>query len=284
VGSSCSDTSGPNGAPALTNSIVFVSDLTGEYQLYSMNIDGTNVQRLTDIPGLKRDPAVSPDGRTIVFAVSTNPYDQKATLYSVRSDGTHLTQLTHSTAVFDVNPSWTPDGRRISFSRSLGDTTSVYEMRANGTDVANRVHHHGVDYQPVWRPGGSTFLFMSDRDHLGGINGELYSSDATGLSIHAVVEGFDAAWSPTGDKFVFKRDGQLWISDSSDGSSVRQLTSFLSSFYQPSWSPDGQKIFFASSAGPYEAIYWVDAANGAGPYQLTDSNYGDCSSLTLTKH
>lgn len=211
---SCSDSSsGPNGgAPALTNSIAFISDRTHTDQLFVMNADGSNLRQLTDIPGQKADDTVSADGRSIAFTVYPNDFELITHLYIVGSDGTKLTKLT-DTRNFDSHPSFSADGQNIIFSRSAGDTTSIYEIRTDGSHLANFIHHHGQDYNATVRPGSSSLLFVSDRDHLGGINSEIYSSDGLGLAVHPLVEGFDPAWPPDGQKFLFKRDGQIWISD-----------------------------------------------------------------------
>ena len=248
-----------------------------------MDADGNNFRQLTDTAGQKFDVAVSPDGRSVAFALLPNAYEVNTDLYSVNSDGTGLKRLTHDHAL-DREPSFSHDGSTISFSRSAGDSTSIYRIHSSGDGLAAIIHHHGNDWHSVYRPGSTSMLFVSDRDQLGGINSEIYSAEAGGLSIHPLVEGFDPAWSLSGSKFLFKRDGQIWISDTPDGSSVRKLTSFLSSFYTPSWSPDEQKIIFTSSAGPYAAIYWVDVNDGSVPHQLTSGDYGDCWSATYTLH
>jgi TolB protein len=283
MAASCSSASdGPNGPPPLTNSIVFTSDFTDAAQVYVMNADGTNVRALTDIPGYKIDPAVSPDGRKIAFALGANVYEQATVIYIMNSDGSDLKQLTHSSDL-DRNPSFSSDGSEIVFSRSHFDSASIYKMRTDGTHLVNMIHH-GVNLNAVWRPGARSILFVSDRDHLGGINSEIYQSDALGLSIRPLVSGFDPAWSPSGTKFLFKRDGQIWISDTPDGTHVRQLTNFLSSYYSPSWSPDERTIIFTSIAGGSYEIFSVDATDGSGPQQITSGFYQNIFGVTFTRH
>jgi len=248
-----------------------------------MNTDDTNLRQLTDVPGLKIDPAVSPDGRKIAFALGAVAYLEQTVIYIMNSDGTGLTQLTHGTDL-DRQPSFSADGTEIVFSRSHADSASIYKMRTDGSHLENILHHHGVDLEAVWRPGASSILFVSDRDHLGGINSEIYTSNALGLFVKPLVSGFDPAWSPSGTKFLFKRDGQIWISDTPDGTSVRQLTSFLSSYYTPSWSPDERTIIFTSYTQGSSEIFSVDATDGSGPHQLTSGYYQNIFGVTYTRH
>lgn len=280
---SCGSSDGPNGAPALVNSIVFVSDRTGAEEIYVMNGDGSNVRQLTTSGGYKSYPVVSPDGRKIVFTEGILEDHEVAPLYIINSDGTGLRQLTHSNAL-DYQATWSPDGNGIAFSSTRDGNNEIYLMSADGTDQINITRNAGADYAPVWRPGARSILFASDRDHLGGENGEIYSLNMLGFSVTPLVAGFDPAWSPSGSKFLFKRDGQIYISDTPDGSSVRQLTSFLSSFYTPSWSPDERTIIFTSFVSGYEAIWAINADDGTGLHQLTTSDMLDCAYVTYTRH
>lgn len=283
VAASCGSSSdGPNGPPPLTNSIVFTSDRTGTYQVYVIDADGSNPRRLTDVPGFKIDPAVSPDGRKIAFALGADPLLQQSLIYIMNSDGTDLEQLTRGTDL-DRHPSFSSDGTEIVFSRSHFDSASIYKMRTDGTHLQNLIHHK-VNLNAVWRPGASSLLFVSDRDQLGGINSEIYKADAQGFLIQPLVEGFDPAWAPSGTKFLFKRDGQIWISDTPEGASVRKLTSFLNSYYTPSWSPDERTIIFTSYAEGAQEIFSVDATDGSGPHLLTSNEYQNIGGVTFTRH
>ena len=76
---------------------MFSSLLDGTYQLYSMNVDGTDVVQLTHTPEEEREvlPAVSPDGRKIAFVNRIGPEDDFYTeyLYVMNADGTNPVRL-----------------------------------------------------------------------------------------------------------------------------------------------------------------------------------------------
>jgi Tol biopolymer transport system component len=281
---SCSDSStAPYNGPSLTNAIVLVSDRTGQEEIYSMNADGSDIHQLTTTGGFKSFPAVSPDGRFIVFTSGLIEADERTALIRINADGTGLTHLTDSTRL-DYQATWSPDGSQIAFSTTRDGNNEIYVMSSSGFKQTNMSRNDQADYDAAWSPSSSTLLFVSSRDGLGGINGEIYSGNARGDSIRPLISGFDPAWSPSGSQFLFKRDGQIYVSDYPNTSTVRQLTSFLSSFYTPSWSADGSSLVFASATNGYMAVWAVSAVDGTGLHQLTDETMRDCYYVTTTRH
>ena len=281
----CSDSPvAPYNGVRLTNSIVLVSDRTGSEEIYAMNVDGSNFRQLTSTGGFKSYPAVSPDGRFVVFTSGLIEATELTSLVRINADGTGLKHLTDSTRL-DYQPTWSSNGGEIAFSTTRDGNNEIYVMSADGSRPRNVTRNSHVDYDAAWSPSTASLLFVSDRDHLGGINSEIYASTSRGDSVRPLVEGFDPAWAPDGSKFVFKKDGQLYIANYPDASSATQLTSFLSSFYTPSWSADGSVIVFASIAeGPYMAVWAANAVDGTGLHRLTDETMGNCYFVTTTRH
>ena len=95
--------------------------------IYVMDADGSNVQRLTDNQAANFCPYFHPDGQRVIF--SSNLGDEKKRefdLYSVKIDGTGLEQITH-TPDFDGFPMFSPDGKLFvwcsnRFNREQGET------------------------------------------------------------------------------------------------------------------------------------------------------------------
>lgn len=89
-------------------------------------------------------------------------------IYSLRTDGTELVQLTH-TLEFEHFASWSPDGSRILFARSpeyddADYPSDVWVMNADGSGERRLTDWPGFDSFPVWSPDGSWIAFASDRD------------------------------------------------------------------------------------------------------------------------
>lgn len=100
--------------------IYFHSDRYGTDDLFAMNIDGSNVQRLTDGESNENTPRISPDGTRILFASNDsfpkNEYKQRTSeLYVMNADGTQKQRLTNNNRD-EFFPSWTEDGSGVVYS------------------------------------------------------------------------------------------------------------------------------------------------------------------------
>ena len=279
-GGSSSD--GPNGPPALTNHIVFVSDRSGANQIHVMTGNGDVVQLLATTPGPKTDPVISPDGKKIVFTVGTLQAGTASALWIVNSDGTGLKQLTNDGAI-DVRPTWSPDGSQLAFTSTRDGNAEIYVMNADGTAQTNITNNSADDDTPTWSPDGRTILFGSDRDGSGG-EGKVYSMTTSGGSVTPLVDGYNPEWSPTGTRFLFERSAQIWISESPTGSNVRQVTTDQNFHFTAGWSPDESKLVFASDSSGKEEIWTVNSADGTNATQLTPNSDGESWTPNWSRH
>ena len=86
--------------------IAFTSEREGNAEIYIMNADGSNPQRLTNDPAYDAWPVWSPDGSHIAFTSTRNG---EADIYVMDADGSNLRRLTYDDAI-DIWPDWSPDG------------------------------------------------------------------------------------------------------------------------------------------------------------------------------
>jgi len=272
---------GPTGPPALTNTIIFVSDRTGSDELYTMHGDGTGVHMIPTTAGVKTDPAVSPDGKKIVFTVGAIDVGTASPLWVVNSDGTGLGQLTTDGAN-DYRPSWSSDGSHIAFVSTRDGNAEIYVMNADGTGQTNITNNAADENSPSWSPSGNTILFASDRDSAAGI--AVYTMTPTGDSVTPLVAGYDPEWSPSGTRFLFLRGSQIWISENAGASSVRQVTADVFLHFTPGWSPDESKLTYSTSTTSNEEIWTINSADGDSATQLTPDSDGDNFTPSWTRH
>jgi len=147
--SKISSSYGINVSPAVSPNghyIAFVSDRGGSPQIYIMNRDGSNIRRLTFEGSYNTSPSWSPKGDRIVF-VGQRGRNQ---IFTIRPDRTELTQLTVSGN--NEDPSFSPDGRYITFSSDRDGMKGIYIMRANGEFQRRITSKRQMAFGPNWSP------------------------------------------------------------------------------------------------------------------------------------
>ena len=196
--------------------IAFVSQRDGDFEIYVMDADGGNQQRLTNNPGDDRFPSWSPDGKRIAFSARRpghfeNNFGTTYEIYAMDADGGNEQRLTENRNN-DWHPSWSPDGKRIAFSSDRkGDLQNfeIYAMDADGGNEQRLTENRAHDRFPSWSPDGKRIAFFSSRDG----NTEIYVMDADGENQQNLTNNRHAddspAWlnspfsvSPTGKKFT----------------------------------------------------------------------------------
>lgn len=257
--------------------IVFESDRSGNFEVYVMNEDGTNVVNLTNNSALDYEPDWSPDGSKIAFVSRRTGSDE---IYVMNADGSGLTQLT-ATIGTDRAPAWSPDGSKIAWESKRDGNDEIYVMNANGSSETNLTKHFADDSHPAWSPDGTRIAFHSDRDANKGYEVYVMNPNGTGVvNLTNNAADFDArpAWSPDGSKlaFVSSRDGNLEIyMMNANGSGQTRLTSHPELDSYPEWSPDGSSIAFRSDRTGNVEIYMMKA-DGSSPANRTNNQATDC--------
>ena len=143
--------------------IVFAGAGQGEqgFDLYVMNADGSEVERITDLPGDEFAPAWSPDGERILFAFDDGAVtDFRAGLATVAPDGSRLTELFERTNENVDLPLWSPDGDEIGFTLFTEGIPAAYRIAADGSDLT-RLRDEPVVFLG-WTPDGRRILLHQD--------------------------------------------------------------------------------------------------------------------------
>jgi len=258
--------------------LVFYSDRDGNPEIYSMNVDGSGLTRLTNDPGFDDSPEISPDGRQIVFLTARHdPQPRfpnlKYEIYTMDIDGGNLKRLTSSDAAED-HPSWSPDGSKILFDADYdGDGFyEIYSMDQDGAHVTRLTMNESNDQFADWSPDGSQISFSSDRNG----NWDIFVMDADGSNQQALTDDPDwelfPAWSPDSSQIVFtglvpnSRNTDVFLMNA-DGTDFRQLTDSPGFDENPVFSPDGDQIAFQTQRDGNFEIYLMDQ-DGSGQHSL----------------
>jgi dipeptidyl aminopeptidase/acylaminoacyl peptidase len=108
------------------------------------------------------DPKISPDGRSVAFAVATpdmNANRNASNIWIVPTAGGEAAQLTQSG--HDTSPAWSPDGKTLAFLSSREGTSQVYVLSMEGGE-AHPITHLSTGADMVkWSPDGKTIAFTS---------------------------------------------------------------------------------------------------------------------------
>ena len=183
------DDQSPSWSPDGTK-IVFDSTRDGDFgvrELYVMNADGTNVQRLTnfeELEGQARGPVWSPDGTQIVYTarISTLPWR----LHIMNADGTGDQVIQPENFDMAGAPSWAPDASKFVIEGSLDGTPDLfYTMEPDGSnlqalpntndegDTGSGTSNSWPRFSPdgtrilfdqnIWIPSAGSFYVMSQR-------------------------------------------------------------------------------------------------------------------------
>ena len=236
-------------------------------------------------PSWMRYPALSPDGKTIVFTY-------KGDLYKVASGGGTAVQLTQHEA-HDFMPVWSPDGSSIAFASDRFGNFDVFVINANGGESRRLTFHSASEYPYSFSPDGKAVYFgaarmdlVSNRQFPTGSLPELYKVPASGGRTLQVLTtpAEDVRWSKDGHSFLYhdKKGGEntwrkhhqssiardIWLYNSKTGEH-RQLTKFAGEDRNPVWASNDKMVYYLSEANGSFNVYRFSIDNPATPTAVT---------------
>ncbi len=196
-----------------------------DFDIYTAAPDGSDIQRLTEVPGYDAEATLSFDGQTIVF---TSTRDGDLDIYTMDVDGSDVRRLTDA-AGYDGGPFFSPDGSMIVYRAwhptdedELADYRSlladelirpvrldIWVMNADGSEQRRVTDLGGANFAPFFHPDGQRIIFASNHHNADPAdrNFDLFmvSVDGTGLTQITTEGTFDGfpMFSPDGSKLVF---------------------------------------------------------------------------------
>lgn len=225
-------------------SILFSSNIDGDYELYAMDAGGElpeDWSQLTDNNWDDRGPVHSPDERYIAF-FSDETGRRQLYLMDLGNDG-KITPLGEQYGEF---PAWSPNSSWLAFATDLPNDAdrklAIFDVEERQRIAATA--SNSDDFWPRWHPINGLEIVFTRLVNSAMANTYICEYPCTAGNERPLVSGSNNGapdWSPDGQHLVFYKDGgdgvNIWIMNR-DGSNQQQITfSGLSFDTQPRWSP-----------------------------------------------
>ena len=236
-------------------------------QIYTMNVDGSNVKMVSTGAGRTTCSYIFPGGKRILYSstqLGSSDCPQKPDfsqgyvwavypdydIFTARPDGSDLKQLTN-TPGYDAETTITLDGKKLVFTSMRDGDLDIYTMNADGTDVRRVTNELGYDGGPFWSYDGKQIVYRANHPQT-----ERAKADYLRLLKQNLIR-------PTAL--------EIWVMNA-DGSNKRQVTRNGKANFGPYFFPDGKRIIFASNmddpGGRNFDLYKINV-DGSGLERLT---------------
>ncbi len=210
-------------------------------QIYTMNIDGSNVKMISNGEGRTTCAYFLPNGRRVLYSSThlgskdcpARPDFSKGYVWAVypsfdiftsRPDGSDLKRLT-ATPGYDAETTISREGKLVFTSMRDGDL-DIYTMDADGKNVRRLTNELGYDGGPFWSYDGKQIVYRAN---------------------HPKTEKEKTEYSSLlKDNLIRPTALEIWVMNA-DGSNKRQVTSNGKANFAPYFFPDGKRIIFASN-------------------------------------
>lgn len=243
----------------------------GNGEIYLVDSDGENLERVTSYGTITLSPAWSPDGTRIAF---TSYKDGEPRLYERELATGRERQIAPEVGPNVWTPAYHSNGKEIAFAVSRGTGTEI--VRYNLVDRCCPVRITGGgrrdDLSPAFSPDGRRMAFMSNRlgqPHIYVMPADGGEADLVSPYVYGEPGYFTSPdWAPVGDRIAFHgrianaRFHILVAEASGRGMRVVQLTADGSN-EDPSWAPDGRHLVFSGQRREGSGLFVVDAVTGA---------------------
>jgi len=236
-------------------------------QIYTMNVDGSNVKLISTGQGRTTCSYFFPNGKRILYSSThlgakecpPRPDFSKGYVWAVypsfdiftaRPDGSDLKRLTNSPG-YDAESTITRDGKKIVFTSTRDGDLDIYTMDADGRNVKRLTSELGYDGGPFWSYDGKQIVYRANHPQT-----EKDKTDYVSLLKNNLIR-------PT--------TLEIWVMNA-DGSNKRQVTRNGKANFAPYFFPDSKRIVFASNMndprGRNFDLYTINV-DGTGLEQIT---------------
>lgn len=215
--------------------LAFARRIGGNWELYLVNADGSELKRLTNNRRNQFNPVWSPDGSKLAFEDWGNKLGSKMNIGVYRVARGTFRRVTAKRVGVKTNPSWSPDGRWLAFTRCTGGC-GIYRIKPSGKRF-DRLAKKGR--LPAYSPDGKILFSRTSG---------LWLMQGNGSGKLALTDGnVDSAyWSPDGSQIAFSRisgeSKSIWFMDAEGSQKERVVEG--DQIYLFGWSPSGSSLLY----------------------------------------
>ena len=249
--------------------IAFSNNSTKNKEIYMVDYDGENLQKLTNDKSIALLPRWSKDGRIFYTTYKYRNPD----IFAIDLRAGKIAPVIIRGGLSLIG-GVSPDGKALVFTSSGGSNPSIYIYNLE-THVKQRITNKAsVDGSPSYSPDGKYITFVSNRAG----NPQIYVMELATGQTRPLTKNFNWSdtpqWSPTGEWIVFSgRESpyhpmDIFLVDLT-GTQLRRLTTDSGSNEDPTWSPDGRFIAFTTTRNGKRQLYMMDM-DGSAPHLLAD--------------
>jgi dipeptidyl aminopeptidase/acylaminoacyl peptidase len=267
--------------------IVFASSRAGDFEIYTMRPDGSDVRQLTANRSDEATPVWSPDGTLVAFRGATGDSDDALVheVFVMRADGSDRKRLTDN-RLLDLVSGWTADGDVVSW-RCRGRTDlppcELLVIEPDGSGERRVFETPNFVLVSVGAFDGEVYASLLNPDARSLEDARRYAIDVETGAARPARDGIPL---PGGENRLIETDKdengsclfhdcighapEIYVDD-------RRLTHTKGYDHHARWSPRGQRIVFARIANDDGDDYelWVMNADGSCETQLTDNRVWD---------
>lgn len=271
--------------------IVFVSDRNSRgsktvKEIYMMDFDGKNVQQITNHGGIAIGPAMSQDGRWLVYSLISNSGGKRNNNLYLMDVHTKEAKIISQREGMNSGAVFMPGGKSIALTLTVSGNAEIYEMDLDTKNLRKITNHFSSDVDPSITYDGKLMTILSDRPGKAMIYTLDPNSEEKNVKRISFVGQFNATprFSPDGREIVFAS----WLDNcfdifriNADGSGLSRLTKDFGSNEDPTYSNDGEFVAFTSQrvisrVKADQNIYIMDKDGGI--LGAVTAGFGNCIS------
>jgi TolB protein len=261
---------------AAATRIAFVQQGRGAKEIYLVDFDGENVQRVTGDGSISLSPAWSPDGARLAFT----SYRSGAPLLYERDLASGRDRLLSDRQGINITPAYAPDGRSLAFASTVAGATEVVLSDLARGGVQQLTQGRRFDsLSPSFSPDGRRVAFVSNR--LGEPHIYVMQLGGEPRLVSEYVyggRGYNVSpdWSPRGDFIAYhsRISGQMQLMMVGASGGTPRLLTNAGTNEDPSWAPDGRHVVFSSPDRDGGGLFVLDTVSGRVRPLLRGRGYG----------